>query len=109
MDHCLTFKIGVPVGLLGVQGPICSLFSNCDVLRHSIFVIGSREAAVPLVLRPSCTRAGKEWEAMWNEQLAASLSWKTSLNNQGEKISIFWEEQVLNMSVSKIIVLYYIF
>ena len=109
MDHCLTFKIGVPVGLLADQGPICSLFSNCDVLRHSIFVIGSSEAAVPLVLRPSRTRAGKEWEAMWNEQLAASLSWKTSLNNQGEKISIFWEEQLLNMSLSKTIVLYYIF
>ena len=80
------------MGLLGDQGPICSLFSNCDVLRHSIFVIGSSEAAVPLVLRPSRTRAGKEWEAKWNEQLAASLSWKTSLNNQGDKISIFWDQ-----------------
>ena len=63
----------------------------------------------PVVLQPSLTRAGKEWEAMWNEELAASLSQKTILNNQGEKISIFWEEQLLKMSLSKIIVLYYIF
>lgn len=52
---------GVPMGLLGDQGPICSLPSNCDLETHTTLIIRNSHTAVPPALQPLL----QGWEGAW--------------------------------------------
>lgn len=76
------------MGLLGDQGRICSLPSNCDVETHTIVRIRSSHAAVPPALQPLLQGWGEPGglcEATWKEQLAALIKLEEDSKQPGER------------------------